>query len=153
MKDKRTDIALLILRVGLGLIVLFYGSQKLLQAFGGAGFAQTVDWMGSTYHIPRLFASLAIFAEFFGSLGLIFGLLTPVAAIGVMCSMATAFYLQASKPGALSTVFSQGHPADAAQIFYPLFLCIAALCILIAGAGRYSVDARLFKGGGGGKKK
>ena len=41
-------------------------------------------------HIPAPFAVLAIAAEFLGGLGLIFGLLTRVAAFGIFCNMLVA---------------------------------------------------------------
>ena len=41
-------------------------------------------------HIPAPFAFLAICAEFFGGLGLIVGLLSRIAAFGIMCNMLVA---------------------------------------------------------------
>src|SRR5450830_1681227 len=43
-----------------------------------------------TMHIPALFAILAIAAEFFGGLGLIVGLLSRVAALGIALNMLVA---------------------------------------------------------------
>jgi putative oxidoreductase len=41
-------------------------------------------------HIPALFAFLALAAEFFGGLGLIFGFLTRIAAFGIFSNMIVA---------------------------------------------------------------
>src|SRR5215471_9738673 len=41
-------------------------------------------------HIPALFAFLAIAGEFFGGLGLIFGFLTRIAALGIFTNMVVA---------------------------------------------------------------
>ena len=71
-KAKEVDFGLLILRIGLGCVVLFYGCQKMLGLFGGAGFAATVTNMGKM-GFPSLAITLSIFAEFFGALGVLLG--------------------------------------------------------------------------------
>src|SRR3977135_2029520 len=77
------DVALTILRVVLGVVFFAHGAQKMLGWFGGYGFHGTLGFFTGVLHIPTPFAVLAILAEFFGGLGLIFGLLTRVAAFGM----------------------------------------------------------------------
>jgi hypothetical protein len=48
----------------------------MLGWFGGLGFSRTAGFFAGTMHMPATFFFLAIAAEFFGSLGLILGLLT-----------------------------------------------------------------------------
>src|SRR5439155_8759129 len=81
------DIATTILRLVLGVIFFAHGAQKMLGWFGGYGFTGTMGFFTGILHIPAVFAVLAIAAEFFGGLGLIFGLLTRVASVGVFCNM------------------------------------------------------------------
>jgi putative oxidoreductase len=76
------DAAITILRLVLGVIFFAHGAQKLLGWFGGYGFTGTMGFFTGVMHIPAVFAFLAIAAEFFGGLGLIFGLFTRVAALG-----------------------------------------------------------------------
>ena len=75
--------SLTLLRVALGVIFFAHGAQKVLGWWGGTGFSGTMDFFTHGIGIPTLFAVLAIMAEFLGGIGLIFGLLTRVAAFGI----------------------------------------------------------------------
>jgi putative oxidoreductase len=81
------DVATTVLRLVLGILFFAHGAQKMLGWFGGCGFTGTMGFFTGMMHIPAPFAFLAIAAEFFGGLGLIFGLLTRVAAFGIFCNM------------------------------------------------------------------
>lgn len=134
---------MLVLRIGVGATMTFYGLQKAFGLFGGRGFSAQLDafeGMG----ISRPFGILAILGELCGGLGVLFGALTPVAAFGVLCTMAVATYKNATGDGALNALFTSGNPQDANRIFYPLVLLFGALTILIGGAGRFAVDTWLF---------
>ena len=61
---------LLVLRLGLGLILIYYGSQKVFGAFGGRGFDTTLTIWNETRGIPVWLGVLAVFSEFAGSIGL-----------------------------------------------------------------------------------
>src|SRR5277367_844878 len=84
------DYAVTVARLVLGVIFFAHGAQKMLGWFGGYGFTATMGLFTGMLHIPAVFAFLAIAAEFFGGLGLIFGLLTRVAAFGIFCNMIAA---------------------------------------------------------------
>src|SRR5256885_4843873 len=84
------DAATTILRLVLGVIFFAHGAQKMLGWFGGYGFTGTMGFFTGAMHIPALFAFLAIAAEFFGGLGLIFGFLTRIAAFGIFVNMVVA---------------------------------------------------------------
>src|SRR6266478_7505060 len=79
-----------ILRLVLGVVFFAHGAQKLLGWFGGFGFANTLNMFTGMLHIPAPLAFLAIAAEFFGGLGLIFGFLTRIAAFGIGVNMLVA---------------------------------------------------------------
>src|ERR1700757_2540794 len=87
------DAALLVLRVLLGIVFFPHGMQKLFGWFGGPGFSGTMDMFTAKMAIPAAFAFLAIMAEGLGSLGLITGFLTRVAAFGITVNMVVAVYL------------------------------------------------------------
>src|SRR6202789_1844649 len=93
------SIAIAILRVVLGIVFFAHGAQKMLGWFGGYGFSGTIGFFTNNLHIPAVFAFLAIAAEFFGGLGLIFGLFTRLAAFGVMCNMMVAIAMVHSQFG------------------------------------------------------
>src|SRR5438105_12300020 len=82
-----SDTATTILRLVLGVVFFAHGAQKMLGWFGGYGFTGTMGFFTGVMHIPALFAFLAIAAEFFGGLGLIFGFLTRIAAFGIFSNM------------------------------------------------------------------
>jgi len=84
------DAAITVLRSVLGIVFFAHGAQKMLGWFGGYGFTGTMGFFTGMMHIPAVFAFLAIAAEFFGGLGLLFGLLTRVAAFGIFCNMLVA---------------------------------------------------------------
>src|SRR4051812_584304 len=79
-----------IARLTLGVVMFPHGAQKVLGWFGGYGFSGTMNFFTGQMHIPALFAFLAIAAEFAGSLGLITGLLSRVAAFGIAMNMLVA---------------------------------------------------------------
>ena len=82
---------------------------------------------------PTFFGWMAAISECIGGALLALGLVTRPAAFLVACTMATAAFLAHAGAG-----FSTREPAL-------LFLCVALL-YLIAGSGRYGVDA-LLRGG------
>jgi putative oxidoreductase len=84
------DRTLFTQRVVLGAVMLPHGAQKLLGWFGGHGFEGTMGYFTGTLHIPTPLAFLVILSESLGSLGLVFGLGTRLAAFGAAATMAFA---------------------------------------------------------------
>jgi putative oxidoreductase len=134
------DIATTILRLSLGVIFFAHGAQKMLGWFGGYGFTGTMGFFTGVLHIPAAFAFLAIAAEFFGGLGLIFGLLTRVASFGVFCNMIAAVAMVHGQFGFWMnwTGAQKGEGYE-----YHLLLLAAAAVLMIRGAGAASVDRLL----------
>ena len=87
------DKVLMVLRLVLGVVFFAHGSQKMLGWFGGYGFKGTMGFFTQTAHIPAVFAFLAIAAEFFGGWGLLLGLLTRIAALGITVNMLVAIFM------------------------------------------------------------
>src|SRR5580692_3625642 len=87
------DVATAIVRLVLGVIFFAHGAQKMLGWFGGYGFTGTMGFFTNVMHIPAVFAFLAISAEFFGGLGLIFGFMTRIAALGIFSNMLMAIVM------------------------------------------------------------
>src|ERR1041385_5416558 len=85
------DLALLIVRVVLGVIFIAHGAQKLFGWYGGAGITGTVNMMGNlgTAH-PVPLAWVAALSEFFGGLFVLFGFLTPFAGALIISVMLSA---------------------------------------------------------------
>jgi len=91
-------------------------------------------------HIPAVFAFLAISAEFFGGLGLIFGLFTRVAAFGIFCNMLVAVAMVHHQFGFFMNW--AGTQKGEGFEFHLLALGITFF-LMIRGAGAVSVDRLL----------
>jgi putative oxidoreductase len=129
-----------IIRVVLGIVFFAHGAQKMLGWFGGYGFTGTMNAFTGPMHIPAPFAFLAIAAEFFGGLGLIFGLLTRVAAFGIAVNMVVAIVKVHSQFGFFAN-WSGTQKGEG----YEYHLLVLAMCafLMIKGAGAVSVDQKL----------
>jgi putative oxidoreductase len=130
------DFTLTILRLVLGGVMFAHGAQKMLGWFGGYGFSGTMGFFTGTMHIPAVFAFLAIAAEFFGSLGLIVGLLGRVASFGIIATLGTAAVMVH-----VPTFFMNWNGNQKGEGFeYQLLAIAIALAILIKGSGALSID-------------
>src|SRR6266436_7834813 len=130
---------LAIVRLALGIVIFAHGAQKLIGWFGGYGFHATMGYFAQQ-GIPPFFAFLAICAEFFGGLGLILGLLTRVAAFGILCNMIVAVAMVHHQFGFF--VNWTGAQKGEGYEYHLLALAITAF-LIIRGAGAASVDRLL----------
>ena len=131
------DYTTTILRLVLGVVFFAHGAQKMLGWFGGFGFSGTMGFFTGTMHIPAPFAFLAIAAEFFGSLGLIFGFLTRIASLGIIANLAVAIELVHQHFGFFMNW--SGQQKGEGYEFHLLVLVIAVY-LVIRGGGAFSVD-------------
>ena len=138
----RDDSTVFALRVILGTVFFAHGAQKALGWFGGPGFNETIKFFGQM-GIAEPLALLAIAAEFLGGLGLLVGLLARVAAVGIITNMLVAIFLVHSKFGFFMN-WSGDQPGEGFE-FHLIAIALAA-CVLVKGAGAYSVDRLLFTG-------
>ena len=131
------DGATTILRLVLGVIFFAHGAQKMLGWFGGYGFTGTMGFFTGVMHIPAVFAFLAIAAEFFGGLGLIFGALTRIAAFGILSNMVVAVAMVHHHFG----FFMNWTGAQKGEGYeYHLLVLAATTLLMIRGAGAASLD-------------
>lgn len=122
------DVALLLIRLVVGLAFMFHGWPKIQDPFG---------WMPPADALPGFFQALAALAEFGGGLAWILGLLTPMASFGLACTMGVGFWMHA---------FVWGDPFVApGRSFEPAaaYFCLAVL-MMAMGPGRFSLDKKLF---------
>jgi len=129
------DMALLIVRVIVGIIFVAHGAQKLLGAFGGPGLAAVVEMMGPLGYPVTI-------GEFFGGLGLIVGFLSRFSAASLIVVMLGAIGLVHGQHG-----FFLGHgPSDTlatAGFEYNLALIGLLAPIMIAGPGSLAIGRML----------
>jgi putative oxidoreductase len=130
------DVALTSLRLVLGVVFFAHGAQKMLGWFGGHGFHGTMssfEQMGLSAPV----ALLVICTEFFGGLGLIVGLLTRIAALGIGGEMIGAIFL-VHLPNGFFMNWASNQKGEGVE-YHLLVLAIAAT-LLLRGAGAFSVD-------------
>lgn len=135
------DVSLTTLRVVLGMVFFAHGAQMMLGWFGGFGFHAT---MGNFTHggFPAPVAFLIICAQFFGALGLLVGLLTRIAALGIAGVMVGAIFMVHLPNGFFMNWM--GTQKGEGFEFHLLALAMAA-ALLLRGAGAFSVDRALSK--------
>jgi len=133
------EVSFTVLRFVLGVVFFAHGAQKLLGWFGGYGFHGT---MGFFEHMgmPAPVAFLVICTEFFGGLGLIIGLLTRIAALGIGVEMIGAILMVHLPNGFFMNWF--GNQKGEGFEYHLLVIAIAA-ALLIRGAGAFSADRAL----------
>lgn len=124
-------------RLTLGIVFFPHGAQKVLGWFGGYGFNSTMHAFTGQMHIPVVFAFLAIMAEFLGSLGLITGFLSRIAALGIATNMVVAIALIHHVNGFFMNWYGN---QKGEGIEYHLLVLGLALIVMIYGAGKASVD-------------
>ncbi|HMX54931.1 MAG TPA: DoxX family protein [Leptospiraceae bacterium] len=138
------DIALTVLRVTLAVVILPHGLQKLVGAFGGYGFKGTMGYLTGTVGLPSVIAFLVIFIESFGAAGVLLGVGTRVAALGVAAVMLGAAWTAHRGNG----FFMNWTGAQKGEGFEFHILAIGlAIVLILRGGGAFSVDqilARLF---------
>jgi putative oxidoreductase len=142
------DFMLTVLRLVMGVVFFAHGAQKMLGWFGGYGFHGTMGFFTQQMGIPTALAFLAICAEFFGGLGLILGLLSRIAAFGIICNMLVAIATVHHVNGFFMNWTGQ---QKGEGFEYHLLAIAIGLAILVRGAGAWSID-RLLSGKAGQQK-
>jgi putative oxidoreductase len=129
------NLGLLALRLTLGLVFLGHGAQKAFGLFGGPGFAGAAGFMDSLGLRPaRFWTGLAVGGELVAGLLFVLGLLTPVAGLLVLGTMAVAI---ARVHG------SKGFFVQNGGYEYNLVLSVAAAALALIGPGAFSLDRLL----------
>ncbi|MET0244655.1 MAG: DoxX family protein [Flavitalea sp.] len=121
------NFAILFLRIGLGALMLPHGYQKLVKFSSMKNTFMDFLGMGSTMSL-----SLTIFAEFFCSLFLIFGLFSRLVVIPLIIAMCVAVFIAHNHD-----FFGKGELAT-------IYL-IGFFTILLVGPGKVSVDGMINK--------
>jgi putative oxidoreductase len=131
-----TDIGLLVLRLGVGAIMVGHGAQKLFGWFEGPGRDATKAMVAQAgYPSEDIMSWVLGLSELLGGLGLILGFLTPLAGAAVIGVLINAI--------ALKWGFEWEGPIaqGGGGIELEFLLAAAAAGLALTGAGRLSVDA------------
>ena len=126
----RAAAGLLVIRLLFGLGIAAHGFQKLQ--------AGPFSWFGPG-GLPWPMQGLATLAELGGGIGITLGLVTPLAAFGVLCAMCFAMF-KVHLPAHEPYVSLSNGPSYELCAHY----LAAALAVLLAGPGACSLDCLLF---------
>lgn len=119
------DLALLILRLALAIVLLYHGIPKLLHFSATVGGFQTIGLPA-----PPISAAFALLAEVIGGILILLGLAVDLAAILVMTEML----------GAITLVhWSNGFDFSKGGWEHPFTVLVMALVLALAGPGRMSL--------------
>jgi putative oxidoreductase len=127
--EKLKPLALLLLRITLGVIFIYHGLPKL---------SHSQQWVQNFQHMgfPGYFAYIAGVLEVFGGALLIVGLFTRIAGLLLALEMAVALTK-------VHGLFS--HPANVHAYEFPLALSTGLFVLATVGAGVISIDWALFE--------
>jgi putative oxidoreductase len=134
--DTSRDSAATVLRVALGTVVLPHGLQKVFGWFDGFGLAATFDFFAGL-GVPAPVAALVVASDLIGSLLLIAGLFTRVAAAGAGLVMLGAIALYHAPNGFFMNW--GGEPRGEGFEFHLLAIGMA-VALAVSGGGRASLD-------------
>jgi putative oxidoreductase len=124
--------ALLLLRLIVGAAFVLHGWGKIQTPF---------EWVPpqAPIAIPAFFQFLAAISEFGGGIGLILGLLTPIASLGIGCTMAVAVYFHSIVMKDPFVNMTGGSSYEPALVFLGI-----AILFLALGPGKLSLDKMIF---------
>ena len=139
MSSRSIDASRLLLRIGVGMVFLFAGLQKVLP-----GTAATVDYftrLGIPW--PDLLGPFVSYLELFGASLLLVGLLTRLLAALFISEMVVAILVER-----LPIAARADSVADAVVVLrLELLIILVASSLLLTGGGRWSLDAVLHRNG------
>lgn len=134
-------MALVVARVALAWIFMYYGAGKLFGAFNGPGLHRIALYYSNVAHLHPggFFAVLGGLIEFGGSIAVAFGFCTRLAGLALFGDMVMAMITVTWSTGIASVNPPPGYQVN-------LALAVLALIVTLLGPGRYSVDAFIAHG-------
>jgi putative oxidoreductase len=132
------DLGLMVLRVGLGALLIAHGLQKAFGWWGGQGLGGFEDSLADLgYQHASILTYVAAGAQIGAGVLLVLGLFTPLAAAAALAYLINALLASVTAQpdsGYLAVFLPDGHE-------YQLTLIIVAAAIILTGPGRYGFDA------------
>ncbi len=125
------QVGFALVRIAVGAIFVRHGAAKVL------GGPATWQWLGQQMNVfgitflPIFWGLCSTAAELLGGIALIIGFGTRIAALFIAFNMVVALLMHIQK----------GDSIDVTE--YPLLLLICAVAFVIAGAGKFALDAWL----------
>ena len=130
-----SNLALLLIRLTLGLFMTGHGAQKLFGSFGGPGIEGTTGFMEALGLRPaKQWAILGGASEFGGGILTVLGLLNPLGLLGVVGSMSIA----TTKVHWNAPIWVTEGGAE-----FPVTNTAVATALMMTGPGKFSLDKAL----------
>lgn len=127
----------LVIRVTLAMVIWPHGAQFLLGWFGGFGFTNSMGYLTGPAGLPWLVGFMVIMIQFFGSLMLLLGCLTRVAALG-MLGMGIGMIFSGHVEHGFFMNWTGNQKGEGFE--YHLLMLAMSLALIIGGGGRYALD-------------
>ena len=130
-RENALDMALLVLRMVVGVIMAAHGAQKVFGVFGGSGmegFSGVVGNLG--FAPPLVWAWIAALSELVFGIFLVLGILPRVSAAGI-ASVVLVAILKIHGPN--------GFFMAKGGYEYPLLILASCVSLMLTGAGKLSV--------------
>ncbi len=131
VKVSSSDLALFILRLGLGIIFIFHGAQKVFGLFGGPGvegFSKMLTDL--SINPPMFWAWVVALAELISGALLILGVIPRISA-GIIAVIMLVAIIKVHGP--------KGFSVMAGGFEYQFLILIASIALMAAGAGKISL--------------
>ncbi|WP_394776550.1 DoxX family protein [Flavobacterium sp.] len=132
------DFGLLLIRIIIGLLMAFYGYEKLthFEEMAASDFWQkNVNFIGFTGKVPL---ALTVFAELFCSLLVLIGLFTRLALIPLLICM--GFIIVSIAQFTILNSGDNGYEFNTAFVYFIIYLAL-----FFTGSGKYSLDSKFLK--------
>ena len=126
----QVDLALLLIRIAAAIAFLYHGCAILFGAFGGPGPQGFAAFM----HMPVAVGYLVGLAQVAGGIAILTGVLIRVGAVCVSIVMLGAIFI---------VHMPHGLDINKGGYEYALTQLLIAIALLLAGAGKYSLDGIL----------
>ncbi len=130
-----TDIGLLLLRFAVGGVLFAHGAQKVFGLWGGVGIADFARMLeGYGYQQSVTLSWVTGVAELVGGAFVVLGVLTPLAAAGLLAIMINAVLVK------LNNGFFITATTGAGGVEFDLVLGLASAALVFTGPGRIALD-------------
>jgi len=125
-----SSAAILIVRLIAGIAFIFHGWGKIQNPLG---------WMPPEAPVPGFLQFFAALSEFGGGIAWILGLVTPLASLGIGCTMAVAVFMHGVLRGDPFVATGGGMSYELALVYLGI-----AILIFVLGPGKFSLDSKIF---------
>ncbi|OBB61354.1 hypothetical protein A5757_07585 [Mycobacterium sp. 852013-51886_SCH5428379] len=130
------DLGLMLLRVGLGILLIAHGLRQAFGLWGGSGLTNLQDTLTEAgYQYAGLVTYVAAFGQIGAGLLLLLGLFTPAAAAVALAYLINELLATMSAEGNGFAFFLPGGRE------FQVTLIVVTVAIILTGPGRYGFDA------------